>query len=79
MAHMNERFDDKKKAVIAKYTPLSAEELNNGAFDLNWFKSAYKTLGDMTFQKLLRCSKSIFQMAINIPEQGNIQMQHWGR
>jgi len=59
MAHMNERFDDKKKAVIAKYTPLSAEELNNGAFDLNWFKSAYKTLGDATFQRLYDAAKYI--------------------
>jgi len=59
MAHMNERFDDKKMAVIAKYTPLSAEELNNGAFDLNWFTTAYKTLGEDIFYKLYDAAKYI--------------------
>ena len=33
MAHMNESFDDKRKAMIARFTPLEVDELNDGAFD----------------------------------------------
>ena len=36
MAHMNESFDNKRTAMIARYTPLSVEELNDGAFDRAW-------------------------------------------
>lgn len=59
MAHMNERFDDKKKAVIAKYTPLSSEELNDGAFDVQWFGAAYRALGEETFDHLYNAAKYI--------------------
>lgn len=59
MAHMNERFDDKKKAIIAKYTPLDAEELNDGAFDLNWFFESYNKLGEKMFLKLYKAAKYI--------------------
>ncbi len=45
MAHMNENFDNKTEAIIAKYTPLTKEELNDGAFDINWFFEAYEKLG----------------------------------
>mgnify|MGYP000660485868 CR=1 FL=1 len=59
MAHMNEQFDDRKKAVIAKFTPLSQDELNNGAFDVNWFEDAYKLLGEELFNKLYDGAKYI--------------------
>lgn len=59
MAHMNESFDDKKKAIIAKYTPLTEEELNNGAFDVQWFESAYHILGAETFGRLYDAAKYI--------------------
>lgn len=59
MAHMNEYFDDRKKAVIAKYTPLTIEELNQGAFDVNWFEEAYIKLGESTFDKLYDAAKYI--------------------
>ena len=39
IAHMNERFDDKRKAVIAKYTPLTDEELNEGVFDIRQYRT----------------------------------------
>ena len=57
MAHMNERFDDRKKAVIARYTPLSPEELNNGCFDTNWFFEVYEKLGEKNFSKLYKAAK----------------------
>ena len=58
-AHMNERFDDKKTAIIARYTPLTTEELNNGAFDLNWFKECSTKLGEKHFQMLYDSAKYI--------------------
>ena len=59
MAHMNERFDDRKKAVIARFTPLSPEELNNGCFDTNWFFEVYEKLGEKNFAKLYKAAKYI--------------------
>ena len=59
MAHMNERFDERKKAMIARYTPLSPEELNNGCFDTNWFFEVYDKLGEKTFAKLYKAAKYI--------------------
>lgn len=59
MAHMNEHFDDKKKAIIAKYTPLTPEELNDGCFDLDWFLEAHEKLGDNMFSKLYKSAKYI--------------------
>lgn len=59
MAHMNESFDDRKRAMIAKYTPLSEEELNGGCFDVKWFYEAYETLGEELFHKLYAGAKYI--------------------
>lgn len=59
MAHMNEHFDDKKKAMIAKYTPLTEEELNAGCFDVAWFLEAYEKLGEDMFTKLYKAAKYI--------------------
>lgn len=59
MAHMNEKFDDKKRAVIARYTPLSEDELNLGAFDLAWFRSAYESIGEEDFDLIYDAAKYI--------------------
>ncbi|WP_455717930.1 DUF5724 domain-containing protein [Anaerosporobacter sp.] len=59
MAHMNERFDDKKISMIAKYTPLTTEELNDGAFDGTWFHEVYNQLGEKIFNKLYQSAKYI--------------------
>lgn len=59
MAHMNERFDDKRAAIIAKYTPLTEEELNVGAFDINWFNEVYETLGKKRFDEIYKAAKYI--------------------
>lgn len=59
MAHMNERFDDQKMAIIARYTPLSAEELQDGAFDIDWFREAYGMLGEKNFAMLYQAAKYI--------------------
>ncbi|MDE6592357.1 MAG: DUF4132 domain-containing protein [Oscillospiraceae bacterium] len=59
MAHMNESFDETRKAIIAKYTPLTADELNAGAFDIGWFRSAYETIGEKRFDIIYDCAKYI--------------------
>lgn len=59
MAHMNEKFDDIRKAMIAKYTPLSEEQLNDGAFDINWFKNAYEEIGAKRFDLVYDAAKYI--------------------
>ena len=58
-AHMNETFSDRTAAIIAKYTPLTPEELNDGAFDLNWFMECSTKLGDKRFKILYDSAKYI--------------------
>ena len=43
--------------MIAKYTPLSPEELRDGAFDIHWFFEAYEKLGEKDFQLLYDAAK----------------------
>ncbi|MCI8490680.1 MAG: DUF4132 domain-containing protein [Lachnospiraceae bacterium] len=57
MAHTSEYFDDHMTSVIARYTPLSPEELHDGAFDLNWFFEAYKKVGEKNFKLLYDAAK----------------------
>lgn len=57
IAHTSEGFDDKVKSVIAKYTPLSPEELRDGAFDVQWFFEAYGKLGEKNFMMLYDAAK----------------------
>lgn len=57
MAHTSERFDDFTTSMIAKYTPLSPEELHDGAFDINWFFEAYGKLGEKEFKLLYDAAK----------------------
>ena len=59
MAHMNENFDEQRMAVIARFTPLSKEELAAGAFDLDWFRSAYAALGEKDFGLIYDAAKYI--------------------
>nr|HRM60398.1 DUF5724 domain-containing protein [Megamonas funiformis] len=42
-----------------KYTPISIEDLRDGAFDLDWFKSCYKQLGKERFAILYDAAKYI--------------------
>ncbi len=58
LAHM--RYADKKlESTFAKYTPISVEDLRDGAFDLDWFKECYKALGKERFAVLYDASKYI--------------------
>lgn len=57
MAHTCEALDEETNARIARYTPLSPEELRDGAFDLNWFWEAYEKLGEKQFKLLYDAAK----------------------
>lgn len=57
IAHTSEGLDDQAKSVIAKYTPLSPEELGDGAFDVRWFFEAYGKLGEKNFRLLYDAAK----------------------
>ncbi len=57
MAHTSERFDEQVTSVIAKYTPLSPEELGDGAFDIHWFFEAYGRVGEKNFKLLYDAAK----------------------
>ncbi len=59
MAHTAESISDKRQAIIAKYTPLTKDELNGGCFDVKWFNEAYGILGDKMFNKLYKSAKYI--------------------
>ncbi|MBR6158432.1 MAG: DUF4132 domain-containing protein [Lachnospiraceae bacterium] len=59
MAHMNEQFDDVKKAMIARFTPIPTEELSDGAFDISWFTETYDIIGEKRFDMIYDAAKYI--------------------
>ncbi|WP_084410739.1 DUF4132 domain-containing protein [Paenibacillus glacialis] len=58
-AHINEGFSAEKETVVAHYSPISAQDFNDGAFDISWFKEAYDTVGEKRFDLLYDCAKYI--------------------
>lgn len=58
-AHINESFSAEKETVVAHYSPITPQDFNDGAFDMNWFQSAYQTLGQKRFDLLYDCAKYI--------------------
>ncbi|MDR1097425.1 MAG: DUF4132 domain-containing protein [Tannerella sp.] len=56
-AHINQSFSAEKETEVARYSPISPQEFNDGAFDIEWFKEAYRTLGDERFNILYDCAK----------------------
>lgn len=57
MAHTADFLDEFTTSMIAKFTPLTPEELRDGAFDINWFFEAYEKLGDKEFKLLYDAAK----------------------
>jgi len=58
-AHINESFSAEKETVVAHYSPISPQNFNDGAFDIEWFKEAYGSLGEERFTMLYECAKYI--------------------
>ena len=58
-AHINESFSAEKETIVAHYSAISAEDFNDGAFDIQWFRDAYGQLGEIRFNVLYSCAKYI--------------------
>ncbi|MDR0610999.1 MAG: DUF5724 domain-containing protein, partial [Planctomycetaceae bacterium] len=58
-AHINESMNETKESVIARYSPISPQQFKDGAFDIDWFNDAYKTLGEKRFQMVYDAAKYI--------------------
>ena len=59
ISHMNESFTEKQKALFAKYSPIPTDELAAGAFDINWFRETYDTIGEKHFDMIYDAAKYI--------------------
>ena len=57
MAHTRDLYSERVLSAIARYTPLSPEELRDGAFDVHWFFEAYEKLGEKNFNLLYDAAK----------------------
>lgn len=58
-AHVNEWCDNKRKTIISRYTPANMDDLQLGAFDIDWFREAYKEIGSKRFEILYDAAKYI--------------------
>ncbi|MCL2323688.1 MAG: DUF4132 domain-containing protein, partial [Oscillospiraceae bacterium] len=58
-AHVNESFSSLKETNVARYSPITPQEFKDGAFDVNWFKQSYKTLGEKRFDIVYDSAKYI--------------------
>jgi hypothetical protein len=58
-AHTNDRCNDLMKARIARYSPISPNDLCAGAFDVNWFRDALRETGNRRFDKLFHAARNI--------------------
>ncbi|MDR1402894.1 MAG: DUF5724 domain-containing protein, partial [Tannerellaceae bacterium] len=58
-AHTNEWCDPKKKAMIARYTPVNMEDFQYGAFDVGWFRKIYKEAGNKRLEGIYDAAKCI--------------------
>lgn len=56
-AHMKQYDYVQKKAEIAKYTDIEPEDLNDGAFDMQWCRDVYENLGEKRFQIVYKAAK----------------------
>ena len=58
-AHVNEYFSEEKTSIIARFTPISVQDLKDGAFDQKWFLEAYNTIGEKRFKLVYDSAKYI--------------------
>lgn len=65
-AHMKQYDYVQKKAEIARYTELEPEDLNDGAFDMEWCRDVYEKLGEKRFGLLYQAAKFLCENAFHI-------------
>ncbi|MDM5190624.1 DUF4132 domain-containing protein [Bacillus sp. DX4.1] len=56
-AHASDDTNSYEMNVISHYSSLSKEDFNDGVFDLNWFKEAYKEIGKKRFNQVYESAK----------------------
>lgn len=85
-AHMKQYDYTQKKAEIAKYTELEPEDLNDGAFDIQWCRHVYETLGEKRFQTVYKASKFLCENAFHTRARkyadaclGKVPKEEWRR
>lgn len=58
-AHTCTECAEQEKAIIARYSPLAVDDLQNGAFDVEWFREAYHKLGKERFNTVYAAAKYV--------------------
>ncbi len=59
IAHTSESCSERVKAMIAKFSPVDAQDFSDGAFDVAWFKNSMKSLGKTRFATVYNAAKYI--------------------
>jgi hypothetical protein len=58
-AHTNAHHSSETESEIAKYSPVTLAQFQNGSVDVAWFKDAYKTVGKKRWGMLYDAAKYI--------------------
>ncbi|MFX4262790.1 DUF4132 domain-containing protein [Pelotomaculum propionicicum] len=58
-AHLNQNFSDDRETLVARYSPVSPQDLKDGAFDIEWFNEACSELGEKRFKTVYDSAKYI--------------------
>ena len=58
-AHMNDTFSEEKQTIVARYSAIAPEDFKDGAFDINWFREAYGTIGEDRFKLVYQAAKYV--------------------
>lgn len=84
MAHMKQYDYVQKKAEIARYTELEPEDLNDGAFDMEWCREVYRRLGEKRFKLLYQSAKFLCDNSFHTRARkyadaclGNVAREEW--
>lgn len=69
IAHMKVYDEKIKKAEIVNYTDLDPQDLRDGAFDIEWCKRIYHTLGERKMTMILQSAKFLCENSFHIRAQ----------
>jgi hypothetical protein len=58
-AHAGSWNDSETEAEIAKYSPVNTQDFKDGAVDTDWFRTAYKAVGEERWQKIYKAAKYV--------------------
>ena len=66
IAHMKQYDLELKKAEIVTYTDMDPSDLNDGAFDIEWCKNIYHTLGEKRMKLIYQASKFLCENSFHV-------------